>query len=102
MNKANTVGLGEYTDNDLITELENREVVPKNHIVDVTLAEYGMQHTIRCGKNKMACAFHIWLTDRYLENAGMSPFQPGKYEMVMDSKSGDIGMVLISLREGTL
>ena len=100
--KANTTGLGEYTDNDLITELENRGVAPKYHIADVTFADYGMQHTMRCGENKMACPFHIWLTDRYLENAGMSPFQPGKYELVMDSKSGEIGMVLKELRKGTL
>lgn len=101
--KANTIGLGEYTDNDLITELENRNVVPKLHSARIAFGDFSMRHTLRCSKDDMrTCIYHQWLNDKYMDNQGMSPFSPaGEYALTMDA-NGEMNMTLIKEDKETI
>lgn len=79
--KANTIGLGEYTDNDLITELENRGVVSKYHTAEIRLGDFSMRHTLRCYPDLFNCQVHKWLQEQFMLNRGLSPFEDGTYTL---------------------
>lgn len=68
------------TDDELITELENRGRIPKFHRADIRLGDFGMQHTMRCGA-QLSCPIHLWLNDQFVQNRGLSPFDEGIYTL---------------------
>ena len=79
--KPNTVGLGEYTDDDLITELENRGRINKYHTAEIRLGDFSMKHTLRCHPDLFDCSIHRWLQDQFMTNRGLSPFEDGTYTL---------------------
>jgi len=71
----------EFTDDQLITELENRGRVNKYHEAEIRLADFSMKHTMRCQPNLFECNIHQWLQDEFLGNNGFAPVEDGHYSV---------------------
>lgn len=73
--------LKQFSDDELITELENRGRVNKFHEAEIRLGDFSMKHTMRCQPDLFGCSIHKWLQDKFMENRGLSPYEDGIYTM---------------------
>jgi hypothetical protein len=73
------IDLSQCTDDQLITELENRGRINKYHIAEIRLGDFSMKHTMRCQPDLFNCTIHKWLEDQFVGNRGLSPIADGTY-----------------------
>lgn len=71
----------QFTDDELITELENRGRVNKYHQATIRLGDFSMKHTMRCQPDLFNCSIHKWLENEFVNNRGLSPFDDGVYTL---------------------
>lgn len=73
--------LRRFTDDALITELESRGRVNKEHSAVLRIADFSMKHTLRCHPDLFNCDIHKKLEQSYLDSAGLCPVMPGHYSL---------------------